>query len=104
MKKVNIKYTYDELNEVYADLFNHVNIAKKFASYEQVLVSAILINLYKKLASRVLFRTIKKINITLSIAEACALIIHIDSQDRHASTYIDNIYIKTKLLIEQQIK
>lgn len=103
MKKVKLKLKYDELGAIYADLFNSVKISTVMKFYEHRLLYASLTELYMKIAPKMMFKTDKKISLTLSVPHACALFIHVKNHNRNAAIYLDNVYIRISNQIDQQL-
>jgi len=103
MKKVKLKLKFDELNAIYSDLFNNVHVGRSERTYESKLLTATLTELYMKIAPKVMFTVDQKITLTLTIAHASALFIHIHNEHRDASRYLDNVYLKIATHIDQQI-
>lgn len=104
MKKIKLQFKYDELHEVYADLFNNaISLTTGTKNYYNIIVSALLVNLYTKLANKVLFKTDKKIKLSLDVATACALVVFISHKDLNPANYIDNVYIRLQTEIDQQL-
>lgn len=103
MRKVRLVFKYDELHAMYGDLFNNVSPVG-ISSYTQKMVVALLTQLYAKLSGKVLFRTDKKIKISIDLATACALIIYINNIDIDHSNYLHNVYIRLLSDIDQQLQ
>ncbi len=102
MKKIKLKLKYEEATEVYADLFNNgVGMGPK--EYYSMMVSALLVGLYTRLAPRVMFRTDKPIKLTLDVATACALVVYISLRQSGYTDYIDNIYLRLSNEIDRQL-
>ena len=104
MKKAKLQFKYDELHEVYADLFNNaIALSTGTKNYYNLIVSALLVNLYSKLANKVLFKTNKKIKLSLDVATACALVVFISQKELDPSNYLDNVYLRLQTEIDQQL-
>ena len=103
MKKVKLKLKFNELEAIHADLFNSVKIGKVLRHYEHRLQASTLTELYMKLAPKILFRSDKPVTITLTVPQACALVLHVNQFQRNATTYLDNIYLRIATEIDQQL-
>ena len=103
MRKVKLTFKYDELNAIYGDLHNNV-VPIGLTNYTQKIIAALLTQLYMKLASKVLFRTDKKIKLSIDLATACALVLYINSIDIDHSNYTHNIYMRILTDIDQQLQ
>lgn len=102
MKKIKLKLKFDELTAIYEDLFNNVGTSTR--DYFSILQKAALVELYTKLAPKTMFRVDGAIKLSITIAQAAALVMHINLSERDASKYIDNVYLRLVGEIDRQIK
>lgn len=103
MKKVKLQFKYDELNAVYADLFNNAVPAAKRTSIGEKMISSLLVQLYTKIAQKVLFRTDKPIKLTLDVATACAFMLYANTDRIEPTDYLYHIHIRIVSEIDQQL-
>ena len=104
MKKIKLVLKYEEANEIYADLFNNgVGIGPGKKEYYSIMVSALLVGLYTKLAPKVMFRTDRPIKLSLDVATACALVVYVSLRYTDPTAYLDNIYLRLSTEIDQQL-
>lgn len=102
MNKIKLKLKYDELSAIYGDLFNNVGVAN--LDYFSVLHKATLIELYTKIAPKTMFRRDGFITLSITVAQAAALVMHIQLAERNAANYLDNVYLRIAAEIDKQIK
>lgn len=102
LKKVKLKLSYDAANAIYADLFN--NVGKPVVkNYINIMRISLLTELYFKLSQRVLIRTDKPIALSMSIAEAAALLLHASASPHEVTSFLGNTYLQVINEIDQQI-
>ena len=102
MKKVKLQFKYDELHAIYGDLFNTAIPTGKL-DHVQMMTSALLVNLYMKLGGKIMFRTDKKMKLTLDAATACALVLHVSQKELNHADYTHNVYLRILSEIDQQL-
>lgn len=102
MKKIKLKLKFDELTAIYEDLFNNVGTSTR--DYFSILQKAALVELYTKLAPKTIFRVDGTIKLSITIAQAAALVMHINLSERDATKYLDNMYLRLVGEIDRQIK
>jgi hypothetical protein len=56
-----------------------------------------------KLGGKIMFRTDKKMKLTLDAATACALVLHIGQKDLDHSNYTHNVYLRILSVIDLQL-
>ena len=102
MKTIKLKLKYSELEALYAYLFNKV-IPVKSHNLVQKIVASSLIELYTKIAPKVLFKKDGKVSLTITATQACALMLHYTTATFDFTTYIGMLMERIVRQIDQQL-
>lgn len=102
MKKVKLQLRFAEAEALYAELFNNA-VSLRSKDYDVRIVAALLTELYMKLAPKVMFKSDKKLKLTISAATACALVLYYTWSPRSDENYMDNLLHRMVMSIDQQL-
>ena len=101
MKKIKITLTWDEMNAMLNDMLARVDTLG--ATYEYKLAMSVLMEWCIQLQPKLMFRKHKPFKLQMKVSTAIALILFILSQQRDASIWLDNVYIRLNNTIQQQL-
>lgn len=93
--------SFHELSEIYSDLFNKLEFRSQ--DHNQKMIVALLIEFSVKIAPKVQFKTEKNIKFSITVAQACAIVIFVGLRDVKEYNFLETAYLRLSNNLQKQL-